>query len=121
MPRLVEIDPYVSLFAQLEEKTGPVVLLNVFTVAPEETEALVAAWSADAAIMKRQPGFISAQFHRGVGGSAFVNYAEWESAADFKRAFFDPEFQASMKRYPPTTTAAPHLFRKVAVPGICLG
>ncbi len=59
MPRLVEIDPYVSLFAQLEEKTGPVVLLNVFTVAPEETEALVAAWSADAAIMKRQPGFIS--------------------------------------------------------------
>jgi hypothetical protein len=37
--------------------------------------------------MKRQPGFISAQLHRGIAGSV---------------------------------VARPHLFEKVAVPGICI-
>ena len=30
---------------------------------------------------KEQPGFISTQLHKGIGGSAtFINYAVWESA-----------------------------------------
>ncbi len=121
MAKLVEMDPLVSLFAQMEETTGPVVLLNVFTVAPEEADRLLEAWTSDAAFMKRQPGFISAQLHRGVRGSAFMNYAEWESMSDFKRAFFDPEFQLAMKNYPPSTVTSPHVFRKLAVHGICAG
>jgi heme-degrading monooxygenase HmoA len=104
----------------MEESVGPIVLLNVFTVTPEEADLLLKAWAADAAIMKRQPGFISAQFHRGVGGGAFLNYAVWESMADFRRAFHNPDFQAAMKDYPPSTVASPHVFRKLAVTGICL-
>ena len=37
-----------------------------------------------------------------------------------KRAFGDPEFQAKLGQYPPSAVASPHLFRKVAVPGICV-
>jgi heme-degrading monooxygenase HmoA len=72
--------------------------------------------------MKQQPGFISTQLHRGIGGSSvFFNYAVWESVEHFKRAFSNPEFQSKMKDYPPSAAAAsPHLVKKVAVPGICV-
>jgi hypothetical protein len=30
-----------------------------------------------------------------------------------------PEFQASLQNYPSSAVASPHLFTKVAVPGIC--
>jgi hypothetical protein len=35
------------------------------------------------------------------------------------QAFGSPGFQARAGRYPASTVAAPHVFRKVAVPGIC--
>ena len=35
----------------------------------------------------------------------------------FKHAFNNPEFQSSIKGYPESTTASPHLFKKVAVSG----
>jgi hypothetical protein len=38
-----------------------------------------------------------------------------------RRAFSTPQFQALLARYPDTSTAAPHLFTKVAIPGISLG
>src|SRR5262249_29422694 len=76
----------------------------------------------DAAFMKQQPGFISTQLHCGTAGSTtFVNVAVWESARALGRAFGSPEFQALLARYPADAVAAPHVFTKVAVPGICLG
>jgi heme-degrading monooxygenase HmoA len=120
MPKFVEMDDKVTLFAQMEEEGGPVFLINKFNVAPEEAEQLLQAWAEDAAFMKRQAGFISAQLHRGIGGSCvFLNYAVWESVADFKRAFNQPGFQSHLKNYPPSAVASAHLFTKVAVPGIC--
>ncbi len=111
----------VTVFAQMEAEGGPVILINKFNVAPPETEQLLAAWAEDAAFMKRQPGFVSTQLHRGIAGSCvFVNYAVWESVADFRRAFNQPEFKAHLKSYPPSAAASPHLFTKVAVSGICV-
>src|SRR5215831_1989991 len=53
---------------------GRVVLINVFTVAPEDADRFVAAWAEDAAYLKRQPGFIATQLHRGIAGSTvFLN------------------------------------------------
>lgn len=122
MPRLVEMDRHVPLFEQMEQRVGPVILINTFTVEPDEADRLQEAWASDAAFMKRQPGFISTQLHRGIGGSSvFFNYAVWESVEDFKRAFANPEFQAKMQDYPPSAAASPHLVEKVAVPGICVG
>jgi heme-degrading monooxygenase HmoA len=122
MPRLLEMDATVTLADQLREETnGPVVLVNTFVVPPEDADALLNAWSRDAAIMKRQPGFISTQLHRGTAGSGtFLNYAVWQSAAHFRDAFANPEFRAQLGAYPDSATVSPHLFRKVEVPGICV-
>ncbi len=116
-----EMDERVSIRDQLSQETGPVILINTFKVAPEDADALLEAWAADAAYMKQKPGFISTQLHRGVAGSSvFLNYAVWESVEAFRAAFSDPQFQATFARYPDSTVASPHLFQKVAVPGICV-
>ena len=120
MTILVEMDAS-TLSAQMEQVVGPVVLINIFTVNADEAPQLLKAWGADAAWMKQQPGFISTQLHRGIAGSCvFLNYAVWESTEQFKRAFTHPEFQSQLVHYPPSTRASPHLFQKVAVPGICV-
>ena len=119
--KLAEMDPRVTFFQQLQQETGPVVLVNTFSVAPEDAERLLAVWAEDAAFMKQQPGFISTQLHRGIAGSTtFINVAVWESAAALRAAFTSPEFQAHVAHYPDSAVTQPHLFQKVAVPGICV-
>jgi heme-degrading monooxygenase HmoA len=121
MVKLVEMDDSVTLQQQMAQEVGPVILINQFKVKPEEADHLVQAWAADAAFLKQQPGFISAQLHRGVGGSCvFINYAVWQSVEDFRRAFSQPKFRASLEAYPSSTIASPHLFRRIAVPNICV-
>ncbi len=121
MVKLVEMDESVTFAEQMEEGGGPVILINKFNVDPAEIDQLLHCWAEDAAIMKRQPGFISTQLHRGIGGSCvFINFAIWESVDAYKKAFLQPEFQESIQKYPPSAVASPHLFRKVAVAGICV-
>jgi heme-degrading monooxygenase HmoA len=116
-----EMDKHVTIYDQLKEGGGPVILINVFKVDLKEADQLLAAWAADAAYMKRQPGFISTQLHRGIAGSgAFLNYAVWETVEHFRRAFENPEFRATLDHYPASAMASPHLFRKAAVAGICV-
>jgi heme-degrading monooxygenase HmoA len=119
MLKRIEMDKNVSLMQQLASDESPVVLLNIFTVAPEDAEMLLEVWTTDAALLKEKPGFVSTQLHRGIGGSStFFNYALWESVDAFRAAFSDPDFQANFANYPDSTVASPHLFAKVAVPGI---
>jgi hypothetical protein len=68
MPKCVEVDEKVTLLLRLDESVGPVTLINKFTVTPEDAEPFLRAWAADGAVMKRQPGFISTQLYRGIGG-----------------------------------------------------
>lgn len=118
---LREMDDQVTYIQQLQDNDGPVVLINQFNLAPGDVGRFLEAWADDAAFMKQQPGFISTQLHRGTAGSTtFINVAVWESAPALGRAFRSPEFQARAARYPDSTVAAPHVFTKVAVPGICL-
>lgn len=121
MPKFAEMDAAVTLADQLGDDGGPVMLVNTFTVPAEEAGQLLAAWASDAAVMKGQPGFISTQLHRGIAGSGiFLKYAVWESTAHFRSAFANPKFRARLGAYPESVTVSPHLFRKVAVPGICV-
>jgi heme-degrading monooxygenase HmoA len=122
MPKFIEMATAVTLVDQLGDRDdGPVVLFNVLTAPPEDVDRLLAAWAADAGLMKRQPGFISTQLHRGIAGSnAFLNNAVWESVGQFRAAFTNPEFQARLSAYPDGVTVSPHLFRPVAMPGICV-
>jgi quinol monooxygenase YgiN len=119
---LREMDERITYMQQLREESGPVVLINQFNVAPEDVERFLEAWAEDAAFMKQRRGFISTQLHRGLAGSTtFMNAAVWESARALGEAVGSPEFQGHLGRYPDRAVAAPHVFEKVAVPGICVG
>jgi quinol monooxygenase YgiN len=100
-PQLTEMDEGVPFLAQMEQDSGPIVLINKFNAAPGDAQALLDAWADDAAWMKQQPGYICTQLHQGIAGSTtFVNIAVWESAHALGQAFRSPEFQARLVRYP---------------------
>ena len=120
MVQLKPLDENVPITKQIATDQSPVVLVNVFNVAEEDIPALLKAWEHDANWMKKQPGYISTQLHRGIAGSTvFMNYAIWESVEHFRNAFSHPDFQEAMKAYPSSAVASPHLFEKVAVPNLC--
>ena len=122
MVKFGEIDKNITFKKQLEEDTGPFVLINSYSVDPKEVDEFLKAFAAVSEAFKRLPGYISVQLHRGIGGSGtFVNYSVWESMAEFRKTFTDDEVKASLAKFPPGTVAYPHLFTKVAVPGICVG
>jgi len=115
------LDPSFPIERQIALEASPVVLVNIFMLDKAEEEAFLKAWQGDADFMKRQPGFISTQLHRAIGESpTYLNYAVWESAAAFRAAFTHPEFLTHLSAYPSSAVATPHLFQKVAVPGICV-
>ena len=122
MPQFKELNDTVGLADQMQvNENGSIVLINVFTVEAEDEDALLAAWSHDAAFMKAQPGYISTQLHKAIGGSlTFINYAVWENVESFRNAFTNPEFQKRIADYPESAVASPHLFKKLAVPGHCV-
>lgn len=121
MTLLRPLDPAFPIERQLAVEAEPVVLVNVFTLDKADEATFLRAWQEDAAFMKRQPGFISTQLHRAIGESpTYLNYAVWESTADFRAAFANSEFRAALSAYPSSAVASPHLFQKVAVPGVCV-
>ncbi|MBR0845548.1 antibiotic biosynthesis monooxygenase [Bradyrhizobium liaoningense] len=121
MAHLQPMDPAFPIDRQLAVDASPVVLVNVFTLDKADEQTFLRAWQDDAEFMKRQPGFISTQLHRAIGESpTYLNYAVWESTADFRVAFTHPEFRAKISAYPTSAKASPHLFQRVGVPGICV-
>ncbi len=121
MPLLRPLDPAFPIDRQLAVDATPVVLVNLVTLDKADEPRFLEAWQTDAAFMKRQPGFISTQLHRAIGDSpTYLNYAVWESTAHYRTAFTHPEFKASLAAYPSSVVATPHLFQKVAAPGICV-
>jgi len=120
MLSLLPLDSKVPIAQQLGAAASPVVLVNVFTVDAADVDALLKAWEHDANWMKKQPGYISTQLHRGIAGSCvFLNYALWESVPHFRAAFTHPEFASALAAYPASAVAQPHLFSRVAVPNLC--
>ena len=127
MAKFVEKDDRMKFKDQIEEKIiGSVILINKFNVVPNKVEQFLKDWREDATNFKQQPGFISTQLHRGIGkSSVFINYAVWESMEHYKKAvnkiLFSPESQSPLLKYDDDSLViSPHLFKKVAVPGICV-
>ncbi|KJK23529.1 antibiotic biosynthesis monooxygenase [Burkholderiaceae bacterium 16] len=121
MPLIRALDPAFPIERQIAVEASPVVLVNIFMMDQADEQTFLRAWQDDATFMKRQPGFISTQLHRALGDNpTYLNYAVWESTANFRAAFTHPEFQAKLPAYPSSAVATPHLFEKIAVPGICV-
>jgi heme-degrading monooxygenase HmoA len=121
MSMLRPLDPAFPIERQIALDATPVVLVNVFTLDKADEQAFLKAWQDDALFMKQQPGFISTQLHRAVGESpCYLNCAVWETTGHFRAAFTNPDFRAKLSLYPSSAVASPHLFQKVAVPGVCV-
>jgi heme-degrading monooxygenase HmoA len=121
MVKIIEMDKTVTLNEQFKTEVGPVILMNKFNMSPDEVEEFLKVFAETTKVFKQQPGFISAQLHRGIAGSStFVNYVVWESVAHFRQAFNKPEFRSNMAKLLPNTVMSPHLFKKVAIPGVCV-
>ena len=75
-----------------------VTLINVFTVRPENQQRLVDVLiEATEKIMKRLPGFVSANMHKSFDGTRVVNYAQWRSREDFEAMRQNPEARPHME------------------------
>lgn len=121
MSLIQPLDPSFPIERQIEIDISPVVLVNIFKLDKADEQDFLKVWQSDADFMKQQPGFISTQLHRAIGESlVYLNYAVWESNAAFRAAFTHPEFSKKLSVYPSSAHCTPHLFQKVAVPGICV-
>jgi quinol monooxygenase YgiN len=62
-----------------------VTLINVFTVEPENQQALLELLArATETSVRHAPGFISASLHRGLDGTKVTMYAQWRSVEDYQ-------------------------------------
>jgi quinol monooxygenase YgiN len=121
---IVACTPIERLEARLEfrrqlstDEAGAVVLINEFDVEPEDVQRFLTQWRQIAAVMARQPGYVSARLHRqsdSDGRRHWLNYAVWRSAADLKRALQTKEFARMAKGLP--ASATPRLFRFEGAP-----
>jgi heme-degrading monooxygenase HmoA len=128
MPNYESVDPAVSFQNQIQsDYSGPVtlVVMDVFDSAGDLT-AFMEGWSVHAGFMRSQPGFISAQMHRGIGGAnVLLTCAVWESLAAFRSAGQSEERAGkdsveSSKKPPGYVVGRRVLLQKIAIPGLCV-
>ena len=121
MTKVIEMDEKVNFGTQLQQDVGAVVLLITFTVNPEDEEKFVKTWTSAAEISKKTSGVISEQLYRGIAGSRiFVSYHVFESTEAIRQQYKNPDFPSKLSEYPASIVTSSHVFKKVAVSGICL-
>jgi heme-degrading monooxygenase HmoA len=121
MVEITELDEKITFKTQLEEDVGAVILINKFVINPENVDQFLKTWASAAEIAKKLPGVISLQLHRGIAGSrVFVAYVVFDSTETIKQLYNSPDFQSKISEYPAGTMISPHIFKKVAVPAICV-
>ncbi|OJT18835.1 antibiotic biosynthesis monooxygenase [Archangium sp. Cb G35] len=96
--------------------SGVCTLINVFTVAPERQAELVKLLDeATEEVMRHQPGFISANIHRGLDGNRVTNYAQWASREHFEAMLRNPTAQVHMRAAAALVEKfEPHLYEVVS-------
>jgi heme-degrading monooxygenase HmoA len=120
--KTVEMDEKVSLTTQLQQDIGPVIQISAYKVNPEDVDQFLKTWASAAEIAKKaMPGVISAQLHRGIACSnLFVAYLVFEPTEAIRQLYKNPDFPAILASYPADIVVSPHLFKEVAVKGICI-
>ena len=95
--------------------TNPVLtLINVFTVNPENQQRLVNLLILTSErIMKKQPGYISANIHKSLDGMRVVNYAQWRSREDYEAIFQNPKVVEHMSEIMTFAKSDYHLYEVV--------
>jgi heme-degrading monooxygenase HmoA len=98
--------------------TGPITLINVFEISPDDVEHFLQEWRERAQFLGRQPGFRSLRLHRALNPDSrfqLVNVAEWDSAEALRAATAHDYFQQSAQRsmHDFAVAAHPALYRVV--------
>jgi quinol monooxygenase YgiN len=94
-------------------------LINLFTVNPRDQLGLTRVQLGDMYWYgKRQPGALSANFHRSLDGVRFFNYAQWRSKEALEAGRRTPEFQQHIGNYRYFDMSMdPHLYEVVKTTG----
>ncbi|HYY45753.1 MAG TPA: antibiotic biosynthesis monooxygenase family protein [Candidatus Angelobacter sp.] len=106
----------VTPVSEIREGAPIVTLINVFTVTPENQERLIQVLDdATEAVMRKLPGFISANIHRSLDGTRVTNYAQWESRRAFEAMLADPAARPHMQAAAALASYEPHLYEVTVV------
>ena len=74
-------------------------LINVFTVTPEKHQELFKLLKeATEHVMRKLPGYLSANLHISDDKKTITNYAQWAPLADFQNMLKNEEAQLHMKK-----------------------
>ncbi len=68
---------------RITRESNLVTLINVFETKPEQQQELIEAWIRFTEKIQDEPGFIGAALHKSTDGARVINYAHWNSNADF--------------------------------------
>jgi heme oxygenase (mycobilin-producing) len=91
--------------------SGPITLINVFEIRPDDVERFMQQWRERADFLGRQPGFRSLRLHRALHPDSrfqLVNVAEWDSAEALQAATAQDFFQQSAQRSMQEVAVAAH-------------
>ena len=96
---------------QIVQGNAIVTLINVFTVAPQDQQALIDLLvEATEKVMNTQPGFLSANIHKSLDGTHVVNYAQWRSREDFEAILTKSEVLPHLEAVDRLAKVEPHLY-----------
>jgi quinol monooxygenase YgiN len=89
----------IPLVTTISKEQDCVTLINTFFTNGHEDQDKLIKILVDATeeVMRYQPGFITANFHRSYDGSAVTNYAQWHSTEHWKVVMQKPEVQEHIK------------------------
>lgn len=100
----------------IDPSANVVTLINVFETTPDKQDELIRLLDqATVEVMKRQPGFVSANIHRSLDGKHVANYAQWKSKEDFERMLKNPEALQHMGKANALAKATPMLYQVASV------
>ena len=92
----------------------PVILINVFTVAPDKQQELLELLTrATEGSVRHAAGFISARLHRSLDGTKVTMYAEWRSGEDYQAMREDPAPLPYLKQALAIATFEPGMYEVV--------
>jgi quinol monooxygenase YgiN len=100
----------------ISTQASHVTLINVFTVAAENQDRLIAMLiEATEKTMSKVPGFVSANIHKSLDGVRVTNYAQWRSREDVEAMLRNPEAAKHMAPIKAIATNDAHLYQVVDV------
>jgi hypothetical protein len=97
--------------ATISTDTDIFTMVNVFPVDPADQRRLFDILTEATDVIKRFPGYVSANIHLSHDGRHVVNYAQWRSEADFKAMHSHPDVKKHFAECRELSTPQPIMCR----------